>query len=279
VAIGTGFLSTILAAKAIADPLRAMRSGMDEISRGELAVDLPVDDGSEVGQLQAGFNRMAEGLRERQRIRELFGRQVGEHVAKAALDEGVRLGGEEREVAALFIDVVGSTGLALALSPQEVVALLNRFFRVVVEVVEVQDGLVNKFEGDAAMCVFGAPLAREDPAGDALRAARTLADRLARELPEIDFGIGVSAGPAVAGNIGAEQRFEYTVIGDPVNEAARLSELAKQRPERVLASGVALSRAGEDERESWNLTEPALLRGRLEPTELAHPVRVPAPAA
>jgi adenylate cyclase len=129
---------------------------------------------------------------------------------------------------------------------------------------------VNKFAGDAALCVFGAPVARPDPAGDALRTARRLATRLSGELREIDFGIGVSAGVAVAGNVGAERRFEYTVIGDPVNEAARLSELAKQRPERVLASAAALDRSPE-EAEGWRVTESAVLRGRLAPTQLAHP--------
>ncbi|HUZ28443.1 MAG TPA: adenylate/guanylate cyclase domain-containing protein [Solirubrobacteraceae bacterium] len=271
VAMVTGFLATFLAARAIADPLSGVRDGLERIARGDLDVQMPVDDASEVGQLQAGFNRMADGLRERQRIRDLFGRHVGETVAKAALSEGVRLGGEEREVAALFVDIVGSTSLALALPPTEVVRLLNRFFRVVVEVIEAEGGLVNKFEGDAALCVFGAPVASPDPAGDALRAARGLAARLARELPEVDFGVGVSGGLAVAGNVGAESRLEYTVIGDPVNEAARLSELAKQRPERVLASSAALDRAATVESDAWSITESEVLRGRLAPTQLAHP--------
>jgi adenylate cyclase len=271
VATGSGFLATVLAAKAIADPLTAVRRALEHIAGGDLDVNLPVDDGSEVGQLQAGFNRMAEGLRERERIRDLFGRQVGRDVARAALSEGTRLGGEEREIAALFVDVVGSTSLALALPPTEVVRLLNRFFRIVVEVVEAEGGLVNKFEGDAALCVYGAPVAVPDPAGDCLRAARKLAARLARELPEIDFGIGVSAGLAVAGNVGAEHRFEYTVIGDPVNEACRLAELAKERPERVLASSTALDRTQDAEAEAWSVTDAAVLRGRLAPTQLAHP--------
>lgn len=265
-----GFLATVLAARAIADPLKAVGKGLERIARGDLEVGVPVDDGSEVGQLQAGFNRMADGLRERERIRDLFGRQVGQDVARAALSEGVKLGGEEREISALFIDVVGSTSLALALPPTEVVRLLNRFFRIVIDVVEAEGGLVNKFEGDAALCVFGAPVATPDPAGDSLRAARNLAARLSRELPEIDFGIGVSAGVAVAGNVGAEHRFEYTVIGDPVNEAARLAELAKERPERVLASSAALDRAP-GEAGAWRVTEAAVLRGRLAPTQLAHP--------
>jgi adenylate cyclase len=179
-------------------------------------------------------------------------------------------------VAALFIDLVGSTSLALALPPAEVVRVLNRFFRVDCEVVEAHGGLVNKFVGDAALCVFGAPVARADPAGDALCAARHLADRLARELPEVDFGLGVSAGVAVAGNVGAERRFEYTVVGDPINESARLAELAKERPERVLASNAALERATRNEAEAWSVSDSAVLRGRFIPTQLAHPTAQPA---
>src|SRR4029079_6951749 len=116
--------------------------------------------------------------------------QVGREVAQAALCGGARLGGEEREIGALFVDLVGSTSIALALPPTEVVRLLNRFFRVVVEAAEGEGGLVNKFEGDAALRVFGAPVPGDDPAGDALRAARRLADRLDREVRGIGFGIG-----------------------------------------------------------------------------------------
>ncbi len=271
VALGVGWLASTIAARSIADPIISVRAALDRVAEGDFDAEVAVEDGSEVGLLQAGFNRMAEGLREREHIRDMFGRQVGREVAQAALRGGARLGGEEREIGALFVDLVGSTSIALALPPTEVVRLLNRFFRVVVEAVEAEGGLVNKFEGDAALCVFGAPVESVDPAGDALRAARHLAGRLEREVREIGFGIGVSAGVAVAGNVGAEQRFEYTVIGDPVNEAARLCELAKERPERVLASEAALTRAAGVEAEGWELTERTVLRGRLEATGLALP--------
>jgi len=272
VALGVGLLATLIAAKAIAEPITSVQHGLEHVEHGDLDVHVPVEDGSEVGLLQAGFNRMADGLREREEIRDLFGRQVGEDVARAALRDGMRLGGEEREVGAFFVDLVGSTSMAMAMPPTEVVRVLNRFFRVVVHVVEADCGIVNKFAGDAALCVFGAPAPREDPAGDALRSARRLATRLAREVPEVDFGIGISAGVAVAGNVGAEHRFEYTVIGDPVNEAARLAELAKRRPERVLASDCALDRSSEAERSVWAITDRALLRGRSATTGVAHPL-------
>ena len=216
---------------------------------------------------------MSSGLSEREELRDLFGRHVGEDVARAATERGIELGGEEREVAVLFVDLVGSTQLAVEHSPSEVVGSLNAFFAVVVEVVESNGGWINKFVGDAALAVFGAPIPREDAAGSALAAARELVGRLRDELSDLDAGIGVSAGRVVAGNVGAESRFEYTVIGDPVNEAARLCELAKDDDARVIASSAALERAGVQEREHWQLGEPVQLRGRSEQTRPATPVR------
>src|SRR5918999_4768335 len=225
VAFAVGLLAIWVASRSIADPIAAVRRGMARVEEGELDVSVPVDDGSEVGLLEAGFNRMAAGLRERERLRDLFGRQVGRDVAQAALEEDgdVQLGGEVRDVAVVFVDVLGSTALAGRLPPTQVVKLLNDFFRIVVETVEEHGGWVNKFEGDAALCVFGAPTKRPDPARDALHAARKLCERLERGLPGVDAGIGVSAGPAVAGNAGSEGRYQYTGKGDPPDEAVRLS--------------------------------------------------------
>jgi adenylate cyclase len=181
----------------------------------------------------------------------------------------VELGGEVRDVAVLFVDVVGSTALAVSTGPQEVVRRLNAFFSVVVEVVSAYDGWVNKFEGDAALCIFGAPLDTDDAVTSALTAARELARRLS-ELP-VDAAIGVAAGSVVAGNVGAESRFEYTVIGDPVNVAARLTELAKSSTGCVLADAALLELAAPDEAAHWVTDDQVVLRGRHEPTRLACP--------
>jgi class 3 adenylate cyclase len=133
-------------------------------------------------------------------------------------------------------------------------------------------GLVNKFEGDAVLAVFGAPNHLDRPEDHALAAARTIARRLDSEVPECPAGIGVAAGQAVAGNIGAKERFEYTVIGEPVNEAARLCELAKNEPGRLLASWDTVHAASEDESARWSLGETVTLRGHDQPTRLAAPV-------
>jgi adenylate cyclase len=267
-----GALALFLAARAIADPVIGLRKAVHDVEEGNLDVHVDVYDGSEIGQLQAGFNEMVHGLRERERVQDLFGRHVGEEVARKALDQGIELGGEVREVAVLFTDVVGSTSIAAERPPEEVVELLNRFFAVVVEVVREHGGWVNKFEGDAALAVFGAPTKLDDAASAALAAGRELAERLSEEVEGLDAAIGVSAGEAVAGNIGEESRFEYTVIGDPVNEAARLTELAKEKEKRLLASGTIVEQAGEDEARQWELDGSTKLRGRSEKTRLAVPL-------
>jgi adenylate cyclase len=270
-ALVVGFQVTYVAARAINDPIRAVRMAMARVAKGDLDTEVEVYDATEVGLLQAGFNTMVAGLREHERLRDLFGRHVGEDVADLAFRHDIELGGEVREVAVLFVDLAGSTQMASTRPPAEVVSLLNAFFGIVVDVVSRNDGWINKFEGDAALAIFGAPVELPDAGGRALSAARDLAARLAAEVPEVKAGVGVSAGPVVAGYIGAEQRFEYTVIGDPVNEAARLSDLAKGHPDGVLASSVVLETAAPQEALRWQLGRSVTLRGRTTPTMLASP--------
>ncbi|MBV8983903.1 MAG: adenylate/guanylate cyclase domain-containing protein [Acidimicrobiia bacterium] len=268
-----GAIVLYVAARSVADPLRDLRQAVGRVRSGDLDVEVEVDDGAEVGLLQAGFNKMVAGLRERRQLQDLFGRYVGEDVAREALEHGVRLGGERREVSALFVDLLGSTTLAQTRSPDDVVDLLNRFFDIVVRTVAAEGGWVNKFEGDGALCVFGAPMAQDDHATRALRAARTIRrEILALSASEagIDAAVGVSSGTVVAGNVGAEQRYEYTVIGDPVNQAARLTDEAKHRLGRVLASEEAVARADGESR-SWVVADELRLRGRSDPTLVFEP--------
>jgi adenylate cyclase len=266
-----GFILMWIMTWLTATPVRVVRAALKRVEQGDLRGDLVVFDGTELGELQRGFNAMVDGLRERERVRDLFGRHVGREVAAAAERERPKLGGEERHVAVVFIDIVGSTQLVTSQPPAEVVALLNRFFAIVVEEVDRHCGLVNKFEGDASLAIFGAPNRLDRPEDAALSAARAIADRLAQEMPEYQAGIGVAAGQVVAGNVGAKERFEYTVIGEPVNEAARLCELAKSRRGKLLASSQTLDGASENERAHWSLGRRVKLRGHDQPTRLASP--------
>ena len=269
VAVVLGSRAMILVASSISDPLHEVVDAMAEVERGNIGNMIDVYERSEIGQLQTGFNRMVAGLQERDHLRDLFGRHVGEEVVRRAIAETESVSDDEREVAVLFVDLVGSTELATTREPHEVAEVLNDFFQIVVNEVDARKGLINKFQGDAALAVFGAPLRIDDPASAALATARALAAELRRL--NVDFGIGVSAGPVFAGNIGAENRYEYTVVGDAVNEAARLADRAKDFDGRVLCSAAAIDRADEAERRSWAACGSEVLRGRSEPTQLSRP--------
>ncbi|MBB4855050.1 adenylate cyclase [Mycobacteroides chelonae] len=267
-----GLILIWIASWLMATPVKEVQTAIKRVAQNDLDIDLVVYDGTELGELQAGFNTMVEGLRERERVRDLFGKHVGREVAAAAELQQPELGGEERHVAVLFADIVGSTQLAATRPAIEVVALLNRFFTIVVEEIDRCEGMVNKFEGDATLAVFGAPVRQDRPESQALAAARAIARRLRTEVPECQAGIGVASGQAVAGNVGAHDRFEYTVIGDPVNEAARLCELSKTVPGHLVASLDTVLRAHHREALHWRSGDTVTLRGRTEPTELAVPV-------
>lgn len=269
-AVLLGLPTMILISRSISDPIREVVDAMAEVERGRFDTAVDVFERSEIGRLQYGFNQMVAGLAERERVRDLFGRHVGIDVARRAIEEGASMSGDVQEVAILFIDLTGSTSLAASHPPQQVAEVLNEFFRIVVNAVDARDGMINKFQGDAALAVFGAPLRDGDAASAALATARSLGEGL-RELPLVDFGIGVSAGPVFAGNIGAENRYEYTVIGDPVNEAARLADLAKTSDRRILCSSAAIERADPAERSHWTAKGSEVLRGRSAATEFSAP--------
>ncbi|WP_084655073.1 adenylate/guanylate cyclase domain-containing protein [Nocardia altamirensis] len=265
VGLGVGALATAFLARAVASPMRMLRAALDRITKGELDVRVPVGSTSEIGRLENSVNELAANLSERQRMRDLFGRHVGTEVAERALAGGLDLTGDVRTVTALFVDVTGSVELSTGLPPEEFVAKLNRLLATVVAATEENNGLVNKFEGDAALCIFGAPIALRDNATPALRAARRIRDEVVAA-GELDIGIGVAHGPVFAGDVGSDTRLEYTVIGDAVNEAARLTSEAKEVPRRILVSGSVIEAAAAHEGAKWALYETILLRGMKQPT-------------
>jgi adenylate cyclase len=270
-----GLAITGVAGRALSAPLRDLRRAVRRIGEGDLDVIVPVDASGELGHLQQGVNGMVAGLRERERLHTLLGHHVGAEVARLALDGD--LGSEQRDATALFIDVIGSTSMAERLPPDQVVRRLNDLFARVVQVVEEEGGLVNKFDGDGALCVFGAPTTLVDHATRALRAARRLrgeVESLAARHEGLDCGIGVASGVVVAGRVGAPERYEYTVLGGPVNAAARLTELAKVRPGRVLAAGATVLAAELDEQAQWVGAGSVELRGVAEPVPVQEPALV-----
>ncbi len=267
-ALVVGLLLLALGNRRVVDPLRAIRRALERVEQNDLDSQIVVYDGSEIGQVQSAFNRMVVGLQERARLHDLFSRHVGDAVARAALDQEATFDGVQCEATALFVDLVGSTALTERLSPQQVVGVLNDFFERVVTVVDDEGGWVNKFEGDAALCVFGPPTGLEDHATAGLRAARRLQSELQvlAEEQGVEACIGVASGTVVAANIGSQERYEYTIIGDPVNTAARLTEIAKDTPRRVLVAEATTAQADPTEAARWRPHETTVLRGRTTPT-------------
>ena len=274
VVLSFGLFVTVLNARSVVAPIVSVSQALRDVERGDLDREVIVYDGTELGLLQSGFNQMVSGLREREHLRDLFGRHVGEDVARAAANTTggrIELGGEIRTVSVLFVDLVGSTRYATDRDADVVVGMLNRFFGVIVDEVDRGHGLVNKFMGDAVLAVFGAPNPIGDHAGAALLAARTIAARLVEEIPEISAGIGVATGEVVAGNVGHQHRFEYTVIGDAVNSASRLTELAKDVHGNVLVSWDTVRSAHSQEANRWIAQGSTTLRGRATRTPLGIP--------
>jgi len=234
IGIVVGLIAVTLAARTTADPIGSVRRGLSKVQTGDFDVRVPVYDASQIGQLQLGFNQMAAGLAERERIREAFGTYVDPDVADKVLSEGTNLAGEEVEVTVLFVDVRDYTGFAERTPAPEVVASLNRLFELIVPVIHERGGRVDKFVGDGLMAVFGAPSRQPDHADRALAAALEIARAVEPE--ELKIGIGLNSGPVVAGNIGGAGRLEFGVIGDAVNVAARIEAATRQTGDTVLVS-------------------------------------------
>jgi len=231
-------------AAVLSRPIFRLVQATGAIAAGNFNITLPVASRDELGVLTDSFNRMARSLREKEMIKRAFTRYVAREVVEEILKdpENLVLSGERRQVTVLFCDVRGFTPMSERLAPEEVVLLLNDFYTLMIETTFKYDGTLDKFLGDAVMAVFGAPMAHPDHSARAIRTALTmqegitgLNERRVRDGKEaISVGIGVSAGEAVAGTVGTEDRMEYTVIGDSVNLAARLESNAK--PGQILIS-------------------------------------------
>lgn len=232
-----GLMAMVIAARSVAHGLTAVGLALEKVEGGDFDTRVAVDDGSEVGQVQAGFNRMAEGLAERERIREAFGTYMDPAVAEHVLRESTSLEGEEVEVTAMFVDIRDFTGFAERNAAGLVVATLNALFEELVPVVRERGGHIDKFVGDGFLAVFGAPQRQVDHADRALDAALEIADRVERSMRgRIQVGIGLNTGLVVAGNVGGGGRFDFSVIGDVINVAARVEAATRQTGDVILVS-------------------------------------------
>ena len=241
----------VVVAQLIAIPVFELMRASAEVAQGHFDVKVKDMARDELGLLGRRFNQMAQDLRQREVMREIFGRVVSDEVREAMLDGQIGLGGEVKIVTVLFADIRDFTSFSEQYSPPEVVTLLNSYFAVVTGAIREAGGFVNKFGGDSLLAIFGAPVTvpPTESALKALRAALAIRTRLAEfnarraqngDAP-IRIGIGINTGEVVAGNIGSEERFEYTVIGDTVNIASRVQSLTTQfRETNILITDASL---------------------------------------
>ncbi len=248
--VGIGILATLSLAltlgRYLIQSVEDLQKRMHQVQQGNLEVHMPATSNDEFGELAEGFNAMVNGLRQEAVIRSLFSIYVTPEVAEHAIAYGATLGGQLAQVTVLFADIRGFTSMTEKMEPEALIALLNRYFDAMSDAVIEQGGLINKFGGDSLLAVFGSPLnPTHNHALHAVRAAKGMvqalvqfnADQQTRNEPQLRMGIGIASGNVVAGNVGSEERLEYTVIGDTVNLASRLESMTKELPATVLLSG------------------------------------------
>ncbi len=254
-----------LVGRQVRRPIEKIVTATSAVTDGQLTARVALDRGDELGILGAHFDRMAAGLQERERIRSIFGRYVSEDVARTVLasPEAAGLGGDLREVTVLFSDLRGFSTIVEHLAPTRVIALVNTYLDVMATLIDEHGGCVLELLGDGILAVFGAPVASDDHAADALACARAMRARLielntawdasgeaeawqSRGLPSLGMRIGIHSGRVVAGNIGGAKRMKYAVLGDAVNVAARVEALNKELGTTLLFTAATHARLPAD---------------------------------
>ena len=244
-----GLFTAIMMSRLVAHPVDLLRVAAQDVARGHLDVQVSLPRADEFGVLASEFNRMIAELREKERLRQTFGLHVGRAAAREILARDPGLGGIEKVITVMFVDIRAFTARTPAASPPQTLRELNEFLRLMVRVVEEEHGgMINKFLGDGFMALFGVSTSEEHAAEavgaglSMLRALEELNVRLIGEGREpIRIGIGIHTGPAIVGSIGSPERLEFTAIGNTVNLAARVEQLTKNLGVPLLATEPTIS--------------------------------------
>jgi adenylate cyclase len=275
IALGAALVLAILYGVVLTRPLRRIAAGVDRIGKGDFGYRIRVRRKDEIGDLGAAVNEMAESLNHSRYIRNAFRLYVSRQVADQIIGDPERhlkqSKGQRREVTVMFADIRGFTPLAERLPPEEVVAVLNAYLSFLTEPVFAYDGTLDKFMGDCVMAVFGAPVDQDDHAVRGMLAAlemqrgitRLNEKRAAAGLQTVRIGIGLTTGQAIVGNIGSEERLDYTAIGDIVNLASRLEGVAG---EGQIIVNEEVHRLVRDYVVAEKL-EPMMVKGKSEPVQ------------
>ena len=260
--------------KSIQQPLDVLGDKMHRLAEGDFEVQTSVFFDDEIGRLKLNFNCMVDQLKEREELKDTFGKYVSIEIARHLIENRkVSLGGENIAATVLFSDIRNFTTMSEQMSPEEVVSMLNSYFSYITEPVMENHGVINKFIGDAVMAIFTPHLGSDNHVEDAINAALGMRQRLAElnasgrlKMP-VRFGVGLNTGNLVAGNIGTEKRFEYTVIGDTVNVASRMESLSKNFDHDIILSQATVDQipSGFAARLQLEKTDPVQIKGKSQP--------------
>lgn len=229
ITVGTAFGPSL-------QPIRDLAAGTQRVGNGDYSRRLPVVQDDDLGALAGSFNRMQAGLVDRERLRAAFGSYVDPGLATQLLARGDHnFQGERREVTVMFVDIRDFTSFAETNSAEDTILRLNALFEIVVPAVHDAGGHVNKYLGDGALAVFGAPNDIAHHADAAVGAALQIQQRVRDHFDgTLRIGVGINSGQVVVGTIGGRGKLEFTVIGDTVNVAARVEQLTKTTGDTIL---------------------------------------------
>ncbi|MCE3010618.1 MAG: HAMP domain-containing protein [Proteobacteria bacterium] len=260
----------------LTSPIERLAEMIQHVARGNFDIKARkfVRSKDEVGDLAIAFDKMTEGLKERDKVKSLFSKFHGSSVAEDLLKNDIGVGGQNKEVTVFFSDIRGFTAFSEKRTPEEVVTMLNEYFEVMVGIINRHGGVVDKFIGDAIMAVWGAPNATDRDTQSAVRACLEMRKALvelnqrreSRGQPPIMIGMGLHSGRAISGTIGSSERMEYTVIGDTVNMTSRIESSTKAFGADLLVSETVSEKVAEEF--LFEEAGSAEVKGKSEPLKL-----------
>jgi len=261
-------------AKTLTDPIRRLVKAAEDIENGIFEIDISRTTRDEIGTLTKSFINMGKGLSEREKIKDAFGKFVNKEIAEKVLKDEIKLGGERKDVAIFFSDIRSFTSISEKLEPEEVVEFLNQYMTRMVDCINQTNGVVDKFIGDAIMATWGAPVSHGNDTENSINCALKMResiidfnrDRGTLKKPLIKIGCGINTGPALAGQIGSQDKMEYTVIGDAVNLASRIETLNKPFGTDILISEASYILAKDTFR--VEKMQEIKVKGKLEPQQI-----------
>ncbi|AZZ37699.1 adenylate/guanylate cyclase domain-containing protein [Bdellovibrio sp. qaytius] len=257
IVMSVALFAVFLFSLTLSKPIEVLAELIKEIPKGNFNISArkKVTSHDEVGDLAEAFDQMTDGLKERDKVKNLFNKFHGSSVTENLLQQEVSVGGTRKEVTVFFSDIRGFTKFSEGHTPEEVVSMLNEYFAVMVGIIGRHGGVVDKFIGDAIMAVWGVPAGSEQDTENGLKACLEMRSALVtlnesrrqRNLTEIHIGMGLHAGAAISGTIGSEERMEFTVIGDTVNVTARIESSTKHFEVDLLVSDEIFARMSKPE--------------------------------